>query len=577
MLTKLTIRNFKRFQSVQIELAAPVVFVGPNNSGKTSALQALALWEIGMKRWSEKHSAKERTPMKRPGVTINRRDLIAVPQPSASLLWRNLRTRDIRTIDGLQKTANVRIEITLEGITGDEQWQSGFEFDFANQESIYCRPLRIENSGKTERMPVPECVPSINIAYLPPMSGLAANETRLEPGTVNVRIGEGRTAEILRNLCWRIWEEDSDQWNQLSDDIQNFFGVNLKAPIYVPERGEITMSYVEGNSEFDLSSGGSGLQQTLLLLAFMRLNRDSVILLDEPDAHLEILRQRGMYRRVSELASELGNQLIVASHSEVILKEAVGKDVVVAFVGEPHRIGDRSGQVYKSLAEIGWDEYYQAEQRGWVLYLEGSTDLAILQAFANRVGNERAIDALDMPYVHYVGNSYSAAAAHFFGLKEALPNLKGIALFDRFDLTRNEDSPLVCLIWRKREIENYLCTHNTLKAFVENWVHSEFREMPIFHQAALKRHLAAMEESVSEISSALETLNKESAWSDDLKASDEFLEPVFRKFYKKIDLPNIMEKSNFHKLAEFVSDQDLNPEIAEKIEAIVEVAESASD
>jgi hypothetical protein len=34
------------------------------------------------------------------------------------------------------------------------------------------------------------------------MSGLAANETRLDPGAISVRLGEGRTAEVLRNLCY---------------------------------------------------------------------------------------------------------------------------------------------------------------------------------------------------------------------------------------------------------------------------------------------------------------------------------------------------------------------------------------
>ncbi len=56
MLTKLTIRNFKRFEEVEIELGNPVVFVGPNNSGKTSALQALALWHAGLRRWNEKRA-----------------------------------------------------------------------------------------------------------------------------------------------------------------------------------------------------------------------------------------------------------------------------------------------------------------------------------------------------------------------------------------------------------------------------------------------------------------------------------------------------------------------------------------
>jgi len=45
MLTKITIRNFKCFDEVVVDLASPVVFIGPNNSGKTTALQALALWE----------------------------------------------------------------------------------------------------------------------------------------------------------------------------------------------------------------------------------------------------------------------------------------------------------------------------------------------------------------------------------------------------------------------------------------------------------------------------------------------------------------------------------------------------
>ena len=67
MLPKLTIRNFKRFE--EVELGSPVAFIGPNNAGKTSAMQALALWEIGLKRWNEKRSGKS-APEKRPGVTV---------------------------------------------------------------------------------------------------------------------------------------------------------------------------------------------------------------------------------------------------------------------------------------------------------------------------------------------------------------------------------------------------------------------------------------------------------------------------------------------------------------------------
>src|SRR3989304_3057213 len=97
MLTKLTVRNFKRFDSIEVELGNPVVFIGPNNSGKTSALQALALWEAGVRRWNEKRKGKA-TPEKRPGVTINRRDLIAIPVPDANLLWRDLHVRNVEQV-----------------------------------------------------------------------------------------------------------------------------------------------------------------------------------------------------------------------------------------------------------------------------------------------------------------------------------------------------------------------------------------------------------------------------------------------------------------------------------------------
>ena len=125
MLTKLTIRNFKRFGEVEIELGNPVVFIGPNNSGKTSAMQALALWDVGLKRWNEKRSGKT-TPEKRPGVTINRRDLIAVPVPGANLLWRDLHVREVRKDGGRQKTRNVRIDIIVQGVMEDRSWTCGW-------------------------------------------------------------------------------------------------------------------------------------------------------------------------------------------------------------------------------------------------------------------------------------------------------------------------------------------------------------------------------------------------------------------------------------------------------------------
>ena len=344
-------------------------------------------------------------------------------------------------------------------------------------------------------MPIPNEAGSLRIAFLPPMSGLAATETRLDQGAVNVRVGEGRTAEVLRNLCFRILADSPDRWVSLVARIEGLFGVELDEPRYVEERGEITMSYRERGSALDLSSSGRGLQQTLLILAYMHANPGAVILLDEPDAHLEILRQRQIYSLIAEVASESGNQIVAASHSEVLLNEAADKDLVIAFVGKPHRIGDGQSQVRKALSEIGFDQYYQAEQTGWVLYLEGSTDLAILQAFARRLGKDNAVRALERPFVRYVGNSPPTAAHHFHGLREAIPGLKGVALFDRLDLGAPDDPFLRHLVWHRREIENYLCTRNTLEAYARATA-AVAEPRPLFARLEVDDRLAAMDGAI---------------------------------------------------------------------------------
>ena len=95
MITRLRVRNFKRFGEVDIPLGSPVVFVGPNNSGKTTALQALALWEMGLKTRLEKRGEKSKAK-ERVGIVINRRDLVQLPfafWPSAELTPTHAATR----------------------------------------------------------------------------------------------------------------------------------------------------------------------------------------------------------------------------------------------------------------------------------------------------------------------------------------------------------------------------------------------------------------------------------------------------------------------------------------------------
>lgn len=570
MLTRLVIRNFKRFAHAEVELGRTVVCIGPNNSGKTTALQALALWEAGLRRWLEKREKRtgQQAPERRPGVALNRRDLVAVPVPDANLLWRDLHVRNVHTEDGRQQTSNVRIDITVEGVSAERAWVCGLEFDYANEESLYCRPLRLDEAPGAARMPIPAEAGEVRIAFLPPMSGLIATETLLPDGAIDVRLGEGRTAEVLRNLCWKIWRSSPDGWDELRGRMHALFGVEIQAPRHVESRGEISMAFRERGSRvsLDLAVAGRGLQQTLLLLAHLQTHPGSVLLLDEPDAHLEILRQREIYGVLTEAAERRDSQVIAASHSEVLLNEAARRDVVVAFVGRPHRIDDRGSQVLKSLREIGFEDYYLAEQTGWVLYLEGSTDLAVLQAFARRLGHAAGA-VLEQPFVRYVANQAQKARDHFHGLSEAKPDLAGYALFDHLPQLPGGDAHLTVTMWSRREIENYLCQPDTLLA----WAAAEGGAQGPVIGAVWRRE---MESAMAQVENALRTLGRD-PWSPETKVSDDFLPPLFARFYARLGLPDLMRKTDFHTLAPFVPLEYLQGEVRDVLDGMLRVARQA--
>jgi energy-coupling factor transporter ATP-binding protein EcfA2 len=569
------IRNFKLFEDVEVELGRSVVFIGPNNSGKTTALQALALWNIGLKKWNEKRGRPTDGKTKgktRIGVAINRKDLLSIPTPAANLLWRDLHVRNVERVEGRQSTTNICIETVVDGVSNGKSWSCGLEFDYSNEESFYCRPLRLEPGKAADRMPVPAEAGDVKVAFLPPMSGLASLEFLKHEGEVDVLIGQGQTAEVLRNLCYRIWnsQDEGTQWNGLRSHMRRLFGINLCPPELIPDRSEIILRYRDKRKTLlDISSAGRGLQQVLLLLAHITANPQTVLLIDEPDAHLEILRQREIYRLLSDESERHNSQIVCASHSEVILNEAAGRDMVVAFVGKPHLIDGRISQVLKSLKDIGFEDYYQAEETGWVLYLEGSTDLAILSTFAKTL-RHKAADYLERPFVKYVEDNAQEARNHFYGLCEACPGLLGVAIFDRLDKALKEDPSLAELMWKRREIENYLCMPEVLLAYAKGSAADD-----LFGLAESERRVMQMEESIREISKALRTIRDLDPWSTDTKVTDDFLEPLFKDYFSALGLPLLLRKNQYHELAGLVPPDKIDPEIVEKLDAIVRVAEQA--
>jgi ABC-type polar amino acid transport system ATPase subunit len=580
MITKLIIKNFKRLKSAEIDLGGHVVFIGPNNSGKSSALQALTLWDAAWRRWSEKREKKDaegkllrQSAKVRTGVALNRRELHAIPIPSAKLLWNDLHTHETKGRGGDKETDYVFMHITVEGIDRDTPWACGMEFYYANEESFYCR-LTAGDDGR-----LPDALIRHPVVFLPPMSGLADREFRKERGEISMLLGQGQTAQVLRNLCWQLYSrEDKGPWIKLVKHIQELFSVTLTPPQYYPENSSLTLSYLEsGGIELDISSSGRGCQQVTLLLAFLLANPGAILLLDEPDAHLEILRQRDVYNLLTDVAAAQGSQIIAASHSATVMQEAGEKDVLVAFLGSPHRVDTRSrqNQIKKALESIPMSDFYQADQMGWTLYLEGSTDLAILRKLALRMNHDsrRYLEGR-VPVVYLGSNKPGDARNHFDAMREAKTSILGFALFDRLP---NPDTQLGTLqnlgerMWKRREIENYLVTPASLRAYVQ----SDLKIGDLFDEAEARRRVEIMQSCIQELEQSLKTQRRPSPWGDDIKVTDEFLDPLFANFYERLGTPQQTFKRDYHGLAEAIPVGEITPEVAQVLDGILETASRA--
>lgn len=162
------------------------------------------------------------------------------------------------------------------------------------------------------------------------------------------------------------------------------------------------------------------------------------------------------------------------------------------------------------------------------------------------------------------------ATAHFNGLREAKPDLIGIAIYDRLDREPPQQPNLTQLCWRRREIENYLCKPEALLTYARVTAR---RDKPgVFAEPEIKRRVGAMQECINDLVLPVALRDPNDRWWSDVKASDEFLDRLFASYFERLGMPNLMRKSGYYLLAEIMPQEAIAPEIVEKLDAIAREA-----
>ncbi|MCY4222285.1 MAG: ATP-binding protein [Thiotrichales bacterium] len=589
----LEIRNFKCFGDRQrIELDHPTVLIGPNNCGKTTAIQAIALWSQAVRTW---HGSKGNAPPReRTSTSLNRLNLVSVPVQRTRYFWHNTVVR--------KRNADIPLVITLGVLHENRVEPVTMRFRNQGEELIYCTP----DEETLARPALIEAAARVNVDLLYPMSGLETEEPILQPGRIDVLLGQGQTAQTLRNLCLMVLKNTPGDWKKITKLTKRLFSVDLGDPRETA-RGAIDLLYrqPEVKEPLDIALAGRGLQQMLLIFAYLYSHRPSVLLIDEPDAHLEILRQKQVYVLLREIAHENGSQVILVTHSEVILEEALDRNLTLLLDGRADDLAAKAG-IRNALKHYGTAHYVRARQRGYVLYVEGRTDLDILQALARRLDHPVAdawddrINAfnvqdnfpgpdaqIDSEIERVEGGFGVTPERHFFALREMLPGLRGLAILDS-DRGQGQDTNsggLRIRYWRRYEIENYFITPAVLKRYARN----AYSEPPLFAESfagEIDEVLDALilERVFSGRTSDFATwqgLDADAArllWeasTERIKLSD-FAEAFFRRLAERLGHAMLLRKGDLHQLVDFVDPRSIPTEVSKTLDLLKALFDEAT-
>jgi ABC-type cobalamin/Fe3+-siderophores transport system ATPase subunit len=582
LLHYLEIENFKRFGGKQrIELDHPAVLIGPNNCGKTSAIQALALWSQAVKTWYDVR--KDSSATERTATALNRLNIVAVPVRRTRFFWHNTHVR--------AGTKDIPITITVGIEFKGRVLDLPMRFTNKGDELVYCKP----DEAVLANLEFMHFAAQINVELLYPMSGLETEEPILQPGRIDVLLGQGQTAQVLRNLCLMVAKDTPDDWKRIVVLMRRLFNVTLEAP-QETTRGAIEMRYKQPDvrEALDVSSSGRGFQQMLLIFAYLYSHKRSVLLVDEPDAHLEILRQKQVYVLLRDIAAENHSQVVMVTHSEVILDEALDNNLTLLIDGQADDLA-RKADISNSLKHFGADHYIKARERGYVLYVEGGTDVDMLRALAERLEHPVAKVWDERINSFYVQNNYPDKSMeselerveggfgitprdHFKGLCKLLPHLKGLAILDNDGRDRQggNEGALHLSYWRRYEAENYFVTPDVLRRYAAD----QYRDLELFDGFSVE---------IDEVLDALVLVQVFDALDSDFQAWKQaptdaariiweaktqriklstFAEEFFRQLAGRVSGSMLLKKGELHRLVAMVDPKMIAVEVVEKLDLL---------
>lgn len=498
MIHKLQITNFKRLGTKEIILKDNIsLVVGGNNSGKTSVLHALAVWEYAKQVLIyEKNPRALYHGFSGDGYGVTLDDFTPINIPSFRYLWTNLKA-----------DSGYTLAISCFWILNDTEKHLKIGLAYG-QEKLYIKTLD-SNINEGDYIP--------HVVYLPTFAGINSKEEWHTPAVRNKYIGQGLAGSVLRNQIMELflqnakirkerkgdrskilesdlkWIRENDAYELLNQTMFSIFKGMLYPKAFNPNfhthvlvnfrKGEIVNKRFKPFADYkerDIMVEGSGFLQWLSVYTMAVTPNIDVLLLDEPDAHLHCSLQSELFTHLQRIATLKRKQILIATHSTDIIKTYDFGRILSVSNTSIRYLASADAKI-RIISGIG-SEYFpllEAVQKNKrVLFVENESDAKLLKIFCDKysVWPNNLV-------VWPKANKQSERTILFLYLKEQIHDLKCISLSDRDNELYREgtsnlhdntpdkvegNNELRYRKWRRWEMESYLISKPAIVRLIMN-------------------------------------------------------------------------------------------------------------
>ena len=380
MIRRFTIKGFKRFeQETVVELDGVTVLVGANNSGKSTILHALTLFQYCLETTRKTNGNGRNGKLTLVSRTVSPDEFGVLPVADPADLWPNGRVN----VGGRPRPILLRAD-----------FRGGATVDFELKISYNRFSIVPGVSGDLQA-----ALAGREIRLVPIFSGFLPREEYLTPPARQDRMRLQRHGEMVRNLLWDLREHAKPRWAKLQELLAELFpesAVGVEFEIEVDRFLRATYTDRVLTRERDLIAAGSGFHQALQIFASVLAPGAGTILLDEPDAHLHARLQGQLMGILARLAKDEGEQFVLATHSPQLLNTAPQGSIRVCMEGRvvPFVVTPEQLQLLEELGAMDRMELIPLLANRAVVFVEEKRDRKLLEYFARKLWGEHKQQAI---------------------------------------------------------------------------------------------------------------------------------------------------------------------------------------